>query len=98
MTATCPNCSADIPIALVRHKRFECPKCSVRLSGSLGVALLVTVVVWSLVELLVVFAFGILAPGSGFVALVLRSVLSAFIGLGIFAALAPHLARVEFAS
>jgi hypothetical protein len=98
MTAMCPNCSAKLPIRLIRSKRFECPTCSVRLSSSLEFAILATVLAWSLVEFVLIFVLRVLPSDAGGIALLVRYVLSGFIGLGIFTALAPQLAKVQLAS
>jgi len=97
VSAVCPSCSADSPVAQLR-RRFVCPSCSVRLSASVGFALLVAVVLWVLVDVVLMIVFSVLAPGNNLPALLARYGVSAAAGLGILGAVLRRLAKIGFAS
>jgi hypothetical protein len=93
MALTCPSCNEPLS-ALKLREEFACPSCGKQLRGHTTRAFAICLGLWLAADFLLMVILGASVPTDG-LALALRIILSAIVGLALCAWGLPAWSRVE---
>ena len=96
MAAKCPQCGSVLKPFLIKSS-FVCPTCSAGLKGRIIAPIVATLILWGLADMFIFPVFYMLV-GDSWSAIMLRALVSACVGIPLYAVLVSQFATIEFSN
>ena len=96
MAVKCPQCGSVLKLFLIKSS-FVCPTCSAGLKGRIIAPIVATLILWGFADMFISPVFYMLA-GDSWSAVMLRTLVSAGVGVPLYAVLVSQFATIEMSN